>query len=318
MAKSKPKAIAVKRIVDPARHARVRRALGHSACAILFVGALVLGFHFMRQWVERRVVFPDRAPRIVLTNRPAWMTDFLVNQITAAVKPVGTHSAFDHQLLVDVGLMLKSNPWVKKVVQVRRAYGEKPGDTIEIDCDWRAPIALVHWQDYYWLVDGDGVKLPEQYTLRQVPLVMRGSESRRTEIRIVEGVRNPPVESGQRWPGEDLGAGLDLVKLLHGLNFADEIVRVDVSNFGGRVSEKEAQLALGTRYDTQIRWGRPINAKDFFVEVSPAQKLAYLKQVWEQFHRVDGNQPWIDIRFDKITYPSGVSAMPTARADGVR
>jgi hypothetical protein len=108
------------------------------------------------------------------------------------------------------------------------------------------------------------------------------------------------------------------LKLLHGLNFADEILRVDVSNFGGRVSAKEAQLALGTRYDTQIRWGRPINAKDFFVEVSPAQKLAYLKQVWEQFHRVDGNQPWIDIRFDKITYPSGVSAAPTARAEGAR
>jgi hypothetical protein len=55
------------------------------------------------------------------------MTDFLANQITAAVKPVGTHSAFDHQLLVDVGSMLKTNPWVKKVVQVRRAYGEKAG-----------------------------------------------------------------------------------------------------------------------------------------------------------------------------------------------
>jgi hypothetical protein len=318
MAKSKPKPIAVKKVLDPARRARIRRALVHTACALLFVGALVVGFHFMRRWVEKRVVFPDRAPKIVLKNRPAWMTDFLANQITAAVKPVGTHSAFDHQLLVDVGSMLKTNPWVKKVVQVRRAYGEKPGDTIEIDCDWRAPIALVHWQDYYWLVDGDGVKLPEQYTLRQVPLVMRGSESRRTEIRIVEGVRNPPVESGQQWPGEDLVAGLDLVKLLHGLNFADEILRVDVSNFGGRVNAKEAQLALGTRYDTQIRWGRPINAKDFFVEVSPAQKLAYLKQVWEQFHRVDGNQPWIDIRFDKITYPSGVSAAPTARADGAR
>jgi hypothetical protein len=48
MAKSKPKPIAVKKVLDPARHARIRRALVHTACALLFVGALVVGFHFMR------------------------------------------------------------------------------------------------------------------------------------------------------------------------------------------------------------------------------------------------------------------------------
>jgi hypothetical protein len=304
--------------MDPARAAQIRRVCLHLTGVVILVAVVGGGMYVDRDYVERKVIPATDSPAVLLKNRPVWMSDFLAEQIARTAKPAGTHSAFDHQLLVDVGSMLKTNPWVKKVVQVRRAYGEKPGDTIEIDCDWRAPIALVHWQDYYWLVDGDGVKLPEQYTLRQVPLVMRGSESRRTEIRIVEGVRNPPVESGEQWPGEDLVAGLDLLKLLHGLNFADEILRVDVSNFGGRVNAKEAQLALGTRYDTQIRWGRPINSKDFFVEVSPAQKLAYLKQVWEQFHRVDGNQPWIDIRFDKITYPSGVNATPTARADGAR
>ena len=197
-------------------------------------------------------------------------------------------------------------------------YGAKPADTIEIDCEYRAPIALVHWQDYYWLVDGDGVKLPEQYTARQIPLVMRGQESRRPEIRIVEGVRQPPVESGRKWPGDDLAAGLELVKLLHGLPYTDEIERVDVSNFDGRVNRRDAFLTLITRYNTEIRWGRPVDSKDAFIEVSTAQKMSYLKQVYEQFHRVDGNQPAIDIRFDRITYPSGAaggSDSPTARAD---
>jgi hypothetical protein len=314
MAKAKkPKPIPVKKYSELKLQSGVRRGLIHAAAASLLVAALATGFWFMRNWVEKRVVFPDRPPQIVLKNRPPWMTEFLARQITAAVRPVGTHSAFDHQLLVDVTSMLKSNPWIRRVNQVRRAYDKRPADTIEIDCEYRAPIALVHWHNYYWLVDGEGVKLPEQYTARQVPLVMRG-QNRRMEIRVIEGVQLPPVESGMKWAGEDLAAGLDLVKLLHGQDFADEIMRVDVSNFAGRRSVKEAQLTLLTRYDTEVRWGRPINSKDFFVEVSPAQKLSYLKQVYEQFHRVDGNQPWIDIRFDRITYPSG--AAPSARADG--
>ncbi len=70
--------------------------------------------------------------------------------------------------------------------------------------------------------------------------------------------------------------------------------------------------------DDQVRWGRPINAKDFFVEVSTTQKLKYLEEIYGQFHRVDGGQPWIDIRFDRITYPSGAGSDKTAQADGRR
>ena len=38
----------------------------------------------------------------------------------------------------------------------------------------------------------------------------------------------------------------------HGLPYAEEIIKVDVSNFGGRDSLKEAQIALGTIYATNI------------------------------------------------------------------
>lgn len=299
----KPKPLKVKKPVDPERARAIRRVTMHSAMALAFVGLCLSGVWYLRRHVEKNVVFPDRPARVVLLNRPAWMSDFLADQIVAAVKPVGTHSAFDHALLQDVTAMLRSNPWVKDVRQVRRAFYDKPGDTIEIDCDYRAPIALVQWKDYFWLVDGDAVKLPEQFTADQLPRIVIGPD-RKVVIRVIQGVQQPPVETGQRWLGLDLEAGLELVKLLHGQPYAEEIVKVDVSNFGGRLSQKEAQIVLVTRYDTEIRWGRPISSKDFFVEVSPAQKLRYMQQVYEQFHRVDGERAWIDIRFDKITYPS--------------
>ena len=95
-----------------------------------------------------------------------------------------------------------------------------------------------------------------------------------------------------------------MVKLLYGKPYAEEIVRVNVANFQGRNDPREAQLVLKTKYNTEIRWGRPVNAKDYFIEVSTAQKLRYMEQVFQEFKRIDGQRQWIDIRFDKITYPS--------------
>src|SRR4051794_9537638 len=260
MARSKkPKPVKVK---DPQRSAAIRSVVLNTTAALALIALLGVGFHYMRRHVEKDIVFPDRPPKVVLKNRPAWMSEALAIQIVNSIKPAGTHSAFDRQLLVDPASILKGNPWIKQIHQVRRAYGQKPADTLEIDCDYRAPIALVHWKDFYWLVDGDGVKLPEQFTVQQLPGIVRGSDHR-LNIRIIEGVSEPPVESGQRWIGEDLAAGLDLVKMLYGQNYAEEIVKVDVNNFGGRVDRNEAQINLITKYDTQVRWGRPINAKDF-------------------------------------------------------
>lgn len=277
--------------------------------ALICVGAVCGGLVALRDYVDKRVVFPDGPPKIVLANRPAWMSDFLAEQIAAVAKPIGAHSTFDRSVLEDVAKLLEGNPWIRQVKEVRRAYGAKPGDTIAIDCEYRAPIALVHWKDYFWLVDSEGVKLPEEFTADEVPRIIVGRD-RKMNIRVIEGVSRPPPESGQKWIGQDLQAGLDMVRLLFGKPYAEEIVKVDVGNFDGRRDPREAQLVLVTRYNTQVHWGRPVNAEDHFIEVSTAQKLEYLRQVYQQFHRVDGNQPWIDIRFDKITYPSAAEPPP--------
>jgi hypothetical protein len=302
MAKPKKSAPSSSRKSVSAGPSVVRRLGVHLAIFILIAGGFIGFFRVMRNYVTRDLVFPTRPPKVVLKNRPAWMSDFLAEEIIKNARPIGLHSAFDHQLLVDTVNLLKSNPWIKQVNQVRRVYDEKPADTIEIDCDYRAPVALVKWDDYYWLVDGEGVKLPEQYTAAQLPRIMFGSDGK-VNVRIIDGVAHAPVESGNVWPGDDLAGGLELIKLLSGRPYAEEIRWVDVTNFGARKDAQAAQIVLGTQYGTQIRWGRVPSAKDYFIEVSVATKLAALQSVFEQKKRVDGNQPWIDIRFDRITCP---------------
>ena len=284
--------------------------------AFICVAACVI---LMRGYVEREVTFPKAPPKVVLKNRPAWMTDFLAGQISMSVRPQGVHSAFDHQMLVDRVAMLKANPWIRTVREVRRAYGARPGDTLEVDCDFRAPIALVKYGRDYWLVDGEGVKLPQRFTAADVPKIVFGRDGH-TNIRVVEGVQRPVPQAVRSWGGEDLAAGLEMVKRLYGLPFADEIVKVSVANFGGRVDVREAQVVLGTKYRTEIRWGQPLGSRTEFIEVRPEKKFEYLQRVYDEFGRCDARQRWIDIRFDKITYPSA-EPLPgpqssTARVDG--
>lgn len=306
MAKStkKVKPIKVRTPMDPETKRKLRRFCAHLSGVVLLVVVCGVGLYYLRRHVETKLAFPAKPPTVVLKNRPTWMTDILADQITRLAQPLVSHSSFDKQMLEDTYAVLKANPWIKQIRSVRRVYGQAPGDTLEIDCDYRAPIALVKSGDLYWLVDGEGVKLPEGYTRDHVAQIVVGSD-RKINIRIVEGVEKWPPETGKKWVGADLAAALDMVKLLYGLPYAEEIVKVDVHNFDRRRNDKEAQIVLMTKYGSEVRWGQPISAVDFFTEEPVSRKLAYMKAIHEEYKRVDGNHRWIDIRFGQPTYPSG-------------
>lgn len=289
--------------------------------AILAIVALCAwGYLRTRNHVEKQVAFQREAPTPRLKHRPAWMSDGVARRILAVAQPDVARSAFDHQLLVNTASLLATHPdtapWIRRVNAVRRAYEKSPGDILEIDCDFRAPVALVRWADYYWLIDGDGILLPEQYTAADVQKIMY-DQWRQPVLRVIEGIAAPAPESGQKWRGQDLAAGIDMIRLLHDKLYANEIERINVANFGGRLDRREAQIVLITRYQTQVRWGRPIDAKDFFVEVSKEQKLLYMEQLVQKFKRVDAGHSAVDLRFDVVTFPSAESLPASASGDGM-
>lgn len=275
----------------------------HATIAIIFVSAIVSIFRICQVYVDRRLAFPDRPPKVVLANRPNWMSDFLAGEIIKTTQPIGLHSSFSRQLLIDTARSLQSNPWIKHVNQIRRVYAQSPGDTLEIDCDYRTPAALVRWGDFYWLVDSQGIKLPEQYDSQLLPKILLGLDGK-TNLRIIDGVAHAPCEAGQAWPGQDLAGGLEMARLIASTDWADQIRDIDVSNYGGRRDDREAQIVLYTRFGTQLRWGRPPSEQDaFIIEASAPQKLAAIEEIYQRTKRVDDNQPWLDLRFDRVTGP---------------
>jgi hypothetical protein len=288
---------------------------------VCFAGAIVggaaYGYHRLCNQVEFNLAVPSKPPRIILKNQPPWMNDELADQIVRSIAPKIPRSAMDHELLKEVADKLAQNPWVKSVQQVRRAFTDSVGDTIEIACQYRAPVALVSTGKSdgnpreYLLVDGDGVRLPPTFPIakspngRLAPPQIMFAENHSINLRVIDGVGAAPPTEGKLWTGDDLQAGLDLAKLLYGKPFAQDIYRIDVSNYKRRWPERGiVEIVLLTKDNTRILWGEPVRST-FFSEKPPQEKLDRLSAIVKQYGRVDANHSWIDIRLDKVLYPEG-------------
>jgi hypothetical protein len=311
-----------------ARVRQVRRAILHAVVVVLLVGGLAWLVASLRTTVAETAAKGAPPPRVVFANRPAWMTDLVARNLAEQFRPAYAPSVFDRESLVAMNRKLKANPWVSKVRQVRRVFGESAGDTIEVDCEFRAPLALVRDRDGdgYWFVDSKGYKLPERFTEQELSHLIYADG--KVNLRVIEGVRNPaPRQAGQLWPGDDLAAGLELAAKLNGQSYAEDVLRVNVTNYGGRVDAREAHLVLVTRLRvkdadgqaafSRILWGRAWGASDAFIEVKPERKLQAMASTVQRYGRVDANAAWIDIRFDEIYVP-GPTAATGPHADGGR
>ncbi len=276
---------------------RYRPWMGHTLGVVVASGAAAGMCIGATRYAHANLLMPKSLPKVVLIEAPQWMSQTLQQQIISAVTPPFPTLADDASAVRDVAGKLLAYPWVKSVEQVRRGFDESPGDVIEVRATFRTPVALVRDGEWYWMVDSSGVKLPEKFAVNEVPTVVV-SRDRKLNFRIITGVFASAPAAGSVWAGEDVRAGLDLAALLETKSFADDIVMVDVSNFMGRQEPNLPQLVLKTRYDTQIGWGRPVNARDWFVEISNQDKLKRLELFKNRFGRVDANRDYIDIRME--------------------
>ena len=281
------------------------RATLHLTIAATLTGGLAYAAMTGRRAIERADAVDAPPLTVEMLNRPGWMSDGLTRQIAGAVPRLAA-SPFDQSVLKTAYDRLAANPWVRQVHGVRRKFGQSPGDTLVIDCDYRAPAALVRWGRYYWLVDNDGVKLPDPFTAADLPQATVGHDGR-TSLRTVTGINLPPPESGRKWPGADVAAALDTAKLLYGKPYLDDVTedRPDQLRRADRPVAAAGGAGDQTR-GTQVWWGRPPSPgdRDYYVEVSVARKLATLAAVVKQYGRVDAGRAWLDVRFDTGLLPA--------------
>lgn len=302
MASKKVKSVEVAKRV---RMDRIRRLVkfGVGACFTLGLVGVLVG---ARAYADRKVLTPSTPPTVELVNAPAWMNAQLRARMEQVATPPVPRSSLDGRDVQDIAASLAAEPWVKKVNSVRRVYGKAPGDTLQVDCEFRAPIALVQEGSFFWMVDAEGVKLPERFMTGELAQVALGQGIEGIQLRIIIGVRQSAPNAGEVWKGDDLKAALGLAKLFHGKTYLSDVAMIDVSKVEPPSFDESTRLnevVLWTKYNTKVVWGEPIpSAGSFSSDVPVEQKMMVLETLFNQYRRIDAGKRLVNLRFDRLVY----------------
>ena len=143
----------------------------------------------------------------------------------------------------------------------------------------------------FFLLDSGGVRLPGTYAYDPA-------------LPLIQGVGASVSNPGAKWPGQDVDAGLTVLKALEEQPFAGQITAVLVDNFGGRVNPRQTHIKLATdRAGGRVYWG---SAPGFELEENSIEnKLAILGENFRRTGRVDAHHAIIDVSTfpDRFTIP---------------
>jgi hypothetical protein len=222
---------------------------------------------------------------------PAWLHDANWQHVLPGLETrIQLHpdtDPYDARVCPYVAGRLARSPWVARVPRVTKQSNGR----VKVWADFHKPFAMVERDRVAYLVDDEGVRLPEQWLAKNV---------NRRGWWLIEGVAQAGPKPGERWPGEDLAAGLKLARFLYRaeasgkLPFRDALHSIDVSNFDGNQNPWAGRLKLVTiNPESCIHWGYP-PGEEYDSESSAERKLQHLRTA-HQMGRLPGTKP-LDIR----------------------
>ena len=298
-----------------------RRVLRRSVAWLVAVGVVACGTVIGLKHLEQRILegkdgSKSQSVRVTLAERPQWMPAALADDLARELLPSGADYR-QADLAKRVYERARANPWIRRVrVAAKRGRDDKRIGVIEVHAEYRKPLARVLGPDgYYRFVDGEGFVLPPLQVPRWVVTVpaREGKETRQicyvssTDVPddqrarpihyvTVKGVDEPSPGVGRKWPGDDVGDGLKLAKLVAAKSYANQIPMADVHNWP--LLRMYAQIRSSRR--TEILFGRfPQPGGDYVVPTQ--RKLSYLDTyVAENGGRLAGLNRCLDLRLDQL------------------
>lgn len=268
-----------------------RQIAGATTKTALILGvAALLGFGFARAR-ERVYQHHDDSTtlRPVWADTPPWLPAHVTENISADLLNRTDLRLIDPAFTRQVADAARESGWVRKVRRV-----EKYADgRLELECDFREPIAVVYQFPNYYLVDRESVRLPGLYD---------GAG----ELPLIQGVISPAPAGGEPWIGEDLHAGIELAVLLGEQLYAYQIAGISVENFNGRIKRDDSHIRIQTIADTRgtiggvILWGSAVGREA--EEPNADEKLEILAANWQRTRRIDAGLDWIDVSIGRSQF----------------
>ncbi|MEE9296656.1 MAG: hypothetical protein V3W34_17060 [Phycisphaerae bacterium] len=220
-------------------------------------------------------------------NRPEYLVacdiyladapEYLEESILAVIAPAAATAWTDPDLCRRIGAVLEESAWVRQVNEVRRYAG----GSVVVSCDYRGSAALVQFENDHYLIAADGVRLPGVYSYYP-------------SLVVVQGVSAPPPVAGERWPGEDIKAALDIIERLQEEPFFDQVTGVLVGNYDGRRDKRQPHILLAVAPSgSRIVWGSAPGLE--IEENTVGEKIQILARNFLSSGRIDAGYDCIDI-----------------------
>jgi len=275
---------------------------------VVLIAAAGVGMYFVREFVMSRPQYADSVARIELRPRPAWMSDMLAAEIAGQLARAAGRGrcTFDPTLARRVHAAAEQCVWIRRVHEVRverAATDEDDGafsaGRVVVVAEYRRPEAVGVFDRHERYVAADRVVLPFD--------LARHLAGREHMVRI-RGLRVRPPATGERWAGEDLAAGIRVIRLLRGKPYYRQIAAVDVRNFDRRYERSEPAirlLAVNDDYVTDIRFGDlPADGVPPVGAPTLRRKLGYLDSWYRRNAYSLAGPTYLDLRYsDRIGYP---------------
>lgn len=192
----------------------------------------------------------------------------------------------DPALEKDLEERFLNNSWVKEVHVSRDSYF---ASHIKVLVHLRKPCVGVEWENQLYLVDKEGVRVPEEIHPPSEPFLR------------VRGVRQKPPDLGEIWDDPVILPACKLARFLKKQKVHSwlDLQSIDMGNFEGKESPKEPEISLYTSQGTRICWGRPLESTR--IEGDPHIKLKILKQFCERYPALK-EIALVDIRFEEESF----------------
>ena len=288
-----------------------RLAVRRIVVCVVAVAAVVgagLGLRQLRRYVMAQPSYADSVAVVVLADRPVWMDEVVAAEIRAHLALAAGRAAgtFEPDLAERVYAAAQRCPWIRRVHEVRieRAPTDPDdsalsGGRIVVVAEYRQPVAQAVGGRAERYIDAAGVVLPTDSARLQA--------ARWRMVRIT-GLRAAAAECGSVWPGDDLTAGLHVIRLLADRPYFNQITAVDVMNYRHRYDRGEPSIrlvAMDGQVTTDIRFG-DLPTGDLPAVGGPSvdRRLGYLDTWYLHNGRRLAGPTYLDLRLpDRIGVP---------------
>ncbi len=226
--------------------------------------------------LSQRDEYRLQASEIRFPAPPRWIPENLLDQVIGRGELPKELSVLDESLAGKIAKAFEKHPWVMKPVKVRVSVPAR----VEVEFDYRKPVAMVEVSDGFYPVDDQGILLPP----RDFP------PSELARYPKIVGLRSTPLGGiGSTWgDARVIGAAqIAIVLLPYWREWDLDSIEVPARTEAKQKYE-DLEFVINAQGGSKIIWGRP-PGHQHPLEITADQKIGKLKTYLSACESFDGD-----------------------------